>query len=89
MQMLKLQQFIFPCYAVVPHLLKAFVFPLSNVVGIGIHRLDKITDHTNKFYKGKLNGNNSPLTINNFSRTLQIYDADINIAFNLEKQGIL
>ena len=51
--------------------------------------LDKITDHTNKFYKGKLNGNNSPLTINNFSRTLQIYDADINIAFNLERQGIL
>ena len=51
--------------------------------------LDKITDHTNKFYKGKLNGNNSPLTINNFSRTLQIYDADINIAFNLEKQGKL
>ena len=39
MQMLKLQPFIFPCYAVVPHLFIAFVFPLSNIVGIGIHRL--------------------------------------------------
>ena len=48
--------------------------------------LDRITDHANKFYKEKLNGNNHPLTINNFPRTLQIYDADINIAFNLEKQ---
>ena len=36
MQMLKLQPFIFP---VVPHLFVAFVFPLSNIVGIGIHRL--------------------------------------------------
>ena len=51
--------------------------------------LDRITDHANKFYKEKLNGDNHPLTINNFPRTLQIYDADINIAFNLEKQGIL
>ena len=51
--------------------------------------LDRITDHANKFYKEKLNGNNHPLTINNFPRTLQIYDADINIAFNLEKQGKL
>ena len=50
--------------------------------------LDRITDHANKFYKEKLNGDNHPLTINNFPRTLQIYDADINIAFNLEKQGI-
>ena len=39
MQMLKLQPFIFPCYAVVPHLFIAFVFPSSNIVGIGIHRL--------------------------------------------------
>ena len=39
MQMLKLEQFIFPCYAVVPHLFVAFVFPSSNIVGIGIHRL--------------------------------------------------
>ena len=37
----------------------------------------------------KLSGDNYPLTINNFQSTLQIYDADINIAFNLEKQGIL
>ena len=51
--------------------------------------LDRITDHANKFYKEKLNGDNHPLTINNFPRTLQIYDADINIAFNLEKQGKL
>ena len=87
--MLKLQPFIFPCYAVVPHLFIAFVFPLSNIVGIGIHRLDRITDHAKKFYKEKLNGNNHPLTLNDFLRTLQIYDADINIAFNLEKQGKL
>ena len=51
--------------------------------------LDRITDHANKFYREKLNGDNHPLTINNFPRTLQIYDADINIAFNLEKQGML
>ena len=38
-QMLELQPFIFPCYAAVPHLFIAFVFPLSNIVGIGIHRL--------------------------------------------------
>ena len=44
--------------------------------------LDRITDHANKFYKGKLNGDNHPLTINNFLRTLQIYVADINIALN-------
>ena len=51
--------------------------------------LDRITDHANKFYKEKLNGDNHPLTINNLPRTLQRYDADINIAFNLEKRGIL
>ena len=34
----------------------------------------------------KTHGDNHPLTINNFPRTLQIYDSDINIAFNLEKQ---
>ena len=51
--------------------------------------LDRITDHANKFYKEKLNGDNHPLTINNFPRTLQICDVDINIASNLEKQGIL
>ena len=44
------------------------------------------TDHANKFYKEKLNGDNHPLTINNFSRAFQIYDADISIAFNLKKQ---
>ena len=37
----------------------------------------------------KTHGDNHPLTINNFPKALQIYDADINIAFNLEKQGIL
>ena len=46
--------------------------------------LSRITDHANKFYKEKPNGDNHPLTINNFPRTLQIYD---DIAFNLEKQG--
>ena len=51
--------------------------------------LEESLDHANNIYKGKLNGDNHPLTINNFPRTLQIYDADINIAFNLEKQGIL
>ena len=40
MQMLKLKPFILPCYAVVPHLFIAFVLPLSNIVGIGIHRLE-------------------------------------------------
>ena len=48
--------------------------------------LDSITDHANKFYKEKLNGDNHPLTINNFPRAFQIYDADISIAFNLKKQ---
>ncbi|RMX53308.1 hypothetical protein pdam_00022791 [Pocillopora damicornis] len=47
--------------------------------------LGRITDHANKFYKEKLNGDTHPLTINNFPRTLQIYDADIDNAFNLEK----
>ena len=37
----------------------------------------------------KSHDDNHPLTINNFPRTLQIYDADNNIAFNLEKQGKL
>ena len=37
----------------------------------------------------KTHGDNHPLTINNFPKALQIYDADINIAFNLEKQGKL
>ena len=51
--------------------------------------LDRITDHANKLYREKLYGDNHRLTINNFPKTLQIYDADINIAFNLEKQGKL
>ena len=51
--------------------------------------LDRITDHANKLYREKLYGDNHGLTSNNFPKTLQIYDADINIAFNLEKQGIL
>ena len=55
-------------------------------MGIGIHRLDRITDHANKFCKEKLNGDNHPLTINNFPQTLQIHEADINTAFNLKKQ---
>ena len=49
----------------------------------------KITDNANKFSKEKLNCDNHRLSINNFPRTLQIYAADIDIAFNLEKQGIL
>ena len=51
--------------------------------------LGRITEHANKFYIEKLNGDSHPLTINNFSRTLQLYDADIDIALNLEKKGIL
>ena len=47
--------------------------------------LGRIADHANKFYKEKLNGDTHPLTINNFPRKLQIYDADIDNAFNLEK----
>ena len=50
--------------------------------------LDSITDHANKIYKEKLNGDNNPLTINNFPRTLQIYDADVNISFNMKKRRI-
>ena len=38
------------------------------------------------FAKKKLNGDNHPLTINNFPQTLQICQADINTAFNLKKQ---
>ena len=87
MQMLKLQPFIFP---VVPHLFTAFFFSIIKYHGYwNSQTLGRITDHANKFYKEKLNGDNHPLTINNFPRALQIYDADINIAFNLEKQGIL
>ena len=41
------------------------------------------------FYTEKLYANNQQLTINDFPCTVQIYDADISIAFNLEKQGIL
>ena len=55
-------------------------------MGIGIHRLDRITDHANKFCKENLNGDNHPLTIKTFPQTLQIYEADINTAFNLKKQ---
>ncbi|RMX39560.1 hypothetical protein pdam_00006107 [Pocillopora damicornis] len=71
MQMLKLQPFIFTCYDVVPHLFITFVFPLSNIT------LDRITDHANKFYKEKLSGNNHPLTINNFPRTLHMKQISI------------
>ena len=85
--MLKLQPFIFP---VVPHLFTAFFFSIIKYHGYwNSQTLGRITDHANKFYKEKLNGDTHPLTINNFPRTLQIYDADINIAFNLEKQGKL
>ena len=70
--------------------LYSICFSIINYFGYwNSQTLNRITDHANKFYKEKLNGNNHPLTINNLPRTLQIYDADINIAFNLEKQGIL
>ena len=70
--------------------LYSICFSIINYFGYwNSQTLNRITDHANKFYKEKLNGNNHPLTINNFPRTLQIYDADINIAFNLEKQGKL
>ena len=48
-----------------------------------------IIDHANFFYREKLYPADQQLTINDFPSTLQIYDADISIAFNLEKQGIL
>ena len=90
MQMLKLQPFIFPCYAVVPHLFIAFVFPLSNIVGIGIHRLlvESLTMQTSFIKKNSMAITTHWLSTF-FPRMLQISDADINIAFNLEEQGIL
>ena len=51
--------------------------------------LEAIIDHASMFYREKLYPINPHLTINDFPSTLQIYDADISIAFNLEKQGIL
>ena len=51
--------------------------------------LEAIVDHASMFYREKLYANNQQLTINDFPCTLQIYDADICIAFNLEKEGIL
>ena len=50
--------------------------------------LDRITDHANKCYKEKL----MVITIRwlwTISQGLQIYDANIRSAFNLEKQGKL
>ncbi|XP_044166861.1 uncharacterized protein LOC122950914 [Acropora millepora] len=51
--------------------------------------LEAIIDHASMFYREKLYPINPHLTINDFPSTLQIYDADISVAFNLEKQGIL
>ena len=51
--------------------------------------LEAIIDHASMFYREKLYPMNQHLTINDFPSTLQIYDADISVAFNLEKQGIL
>ena len=51
--------------------------------------LEAIIDHASMFYREKLYPMNEHLTINDFPSTLQIYDADISVAFNLEKQGIL
>ena len=47
-----------------------------------------LTMQTSLTKENSMAGNNHSLTINNFPRILQICDADINIAFNLEKQGI-
>lgn len=54
-----------------------------------VQTLEAIVDHASIFYREKLYINNQDLTINDFPSTLQIYDADISIAFNLEKQGRL
>ena len=51
--------------------------------------LEAIVDHASMFYREKLYSNNQQLTINDFPCTVQIYDADITVAFNLKKQGIL
>lgn len=51
--------------------------------------LEAIIDHASMFYREKLYPINQHLTINDFPSTLQIYDADISIALNLEKQGVL
>ena len=39
--------------------------------------LNRISDHANKFYKEKLNGDNHPLTINNFPRKYIKYTTQI------------
>ena len=38
------------------------------------------------FIEKKLYSNNQQLTINDFPCTVQIYDADITVAFNLKKK---
>ena len=89
MQMLKLQPFIFTCYDVVPHLFITFVFPLSNIVGIRIHRhwIESLTMQTS-FTKKNLVAIKPSTDYQQFPKDTS-YEADINIAFNLEKQGIL
>ena len=62
MHMLKLQPFIFPCYAVVPHLFMTFVFPLSNIVGIAI-AIAKTLDGTLTMHTNFTNKNSVAITI--------------------------
>ncbi|XP_015764283.1 PREDICTED: uncharacterized protein LOC107343234 [Acropora digitifera] len=50
---------------------------------------EAIIDHASMFYREKLYPIDQHLTINDFPSKIQIYDADISVTFNLEKQGIL
>ena len=49
--------------------------------------LDSISDHGNTFYTRSLN--KECLTINDLPASLKIYDADISVAYNLQKQSKL
>ena len=49
--------------------------------------LDSISDHANIFYTQKFNINKQCLTMNDYPKCLQIYDADIHITFHFQNQG--
>ena len=52
--------------------------------------LDSISDHGNIFYAEMLNDKiHCELTMNAYPKSIQIYDADINVTYNLQKQGKL
>ena len=88
-QMLELWTERFLWNGVVPYLFIAFFSTIKSCGYWNAQTLKAIIDHASMFYREKLYPINQHLTINDFPSTQQIYDADISIAFNLEKQGIL